>query len=63
MYNLKQTNLYMDALSILLKPSIQYQEILLYKLTKTKTGGNFYKLIKDMYSKIKFPFKRFLQGR
>ena len=30
---------------------------LLYKLTKTKIGGNFYKLIKSMYSCTKFRFK------
>ena len=30
---------------------------LLYKLTKTKIGGNFYKLIKSMYSCTKFGFK------
>ena len=41
---------------------------LLYKLTKTKIGGNFYKLIKSMYSCTKFRFKTddkksLLQGR
>ena len=30
---------------------------LLYKLTQTNIGGNFYKLIKSMYSSTKFRFK------
>ena len=31
---------------------------LLYKLTNTKIGGNFYKLIRNMYSNTKFRFKK-----